>query len=267
MENLSKEIIDKAIEYGALLAGVVNVEDLKKSPSHTIVGKMPPFEGEGTKEAEGRKRLEVTWPEGMKTAIVLAGDHPDDQPQLDWWVRGGKGGTKGNLIMMRIVSKLVKWLEDTKGIKSEKLPYFIEHGAVFMKDTAVLGGLGCIGKNNILVTRDHGPCLRLRVFMIDYELPSTGAIDFDPCADCKEYCRKVCPQNAFGEKTYSPEEYGQKELPGRNGVFDRIKCNYQMEIDNANLEEVQIKGQAEPTIRVKYCRKCELACPVGRKKS
>ncbi len=103
MENLSKEIIDKVIEYGALLAGVVNVEDLKKSPSHTIVGKMPPFEGEGTKEAEGRKRLEVTWPEGMKTAIVLAGDHPDDQPQLDWWVRGGKGGTKGNLIMMRVV--------------------------------------------------------------------------------------------------------------------------------------------------------------------
>jgi len=267
MENLSNEIIDKAIEYGALLAGVVNVEDLKKSPSHTIAGKMPPFEGEGTKEVEGRKRLEVTWPEGMKTAIVLAGDHPDDQPQLDWWVRGGEGGTKGNLIMMRIVSKLVEWLEDTKGIKSEKLPYFIEHGAVFMKDTAVLGGLGCIGRNNMLVTRDHGPRLRLRVFMIDNELLSIGAIDFDPCADCEEYCRKACPQHAFGEKTYSLEEYGQKELPGRNGVFDRIKCNYQMEIDNANFEEVQYGGQAESTIRVKYCRKCELACPVGRKKT
>jgi epoxyqueuosine reductase len=103
--------------------------------------------------------------------------------------------------------------------------------------------------------------------MIDYELPSTGAIDFDPCEDCQEYCRKACPQNAFGEKTFFLEEYGQKELPGRNGVFDRVKCNYQMEIDNANYEEVQIEGQAEPTTRVKYCRKCELTCPVGREKS
>lgn len=263
METLSREIIDKAVEYGALLAGVVNVEDLKKSPSHTIIGKMPPYDVEGTQEVEGRKRMEVTWPEGMKTAVVLAGDHPDDQPQLDWWVKGEKGGTKGNMIMMVIVSKLVKWLEEAKGIKSEKLPYHIEHGAVFMKDTAVMGGLGCIGKNNILVTRNYGPRLRLRVFTIDYELPTIGEIDFDPCADCKEYCKKACPQNAFGDMTYTPEEYGQKILPGRIGNYDRIKCNVQMEIDIANFDEVQIEGQAEPTTRVKYCRKCESACPVG----
>jgi len=50
-----------------------------------------------------------------------------------------------------------------------------------LKDAAVLAGLGCIGKNNLLLTPEYGSRVRLRAFTIDLVLPSTGPLPFDPC--------------------------------------------------------------------------------------
>jgi epoxyqueuosine reductase len=61
------------------------------------------------------------------------------------------------------------------------LSYFIETGGIYLKDTAVLAGLGCIGKNNMLVTPELGPKVRLRALLLEEDLTPTGPIDFDPC--------------------------------------------------------------------------------------
>lgn len=268
--SLSREIIEKALEFGADLAGIARVEDLKKSPSHMISEKMPQDNNVASKQVEGRKQGVVEWPEGGKSALVIAVAHPPEKPELDWWVLGGKsaaGNTEGNRILMRIVKKVAEWLEQEKSVRSFKLPYHIEHGGIYMKDTAVMAGLGCIGKNNILVTPQYGPRQRLRIVLLDMDLPATGPIDFDPCLDCHMPCRSACPVNAFSETIYTEEEYGVWPLPGRTGVYSRPRCHEQMDIDTANQESVAVEGEEAPVKKTKFCRACEFACPVGDSKA
>lgn len=263
-ESLGDQIIKKALEFGASLAGIADIETLKKSPSHIISGQIAEYGGVGTKHVAGKKLGEVIWPKTAKSAVVIAVEHPFDAPDMDWWLKGLSGGTKGNARLMSVFSKLAGWLEKEKKIEAIKLAYHIEQGAVFMKDTAVLGGLGCIGKNNMLVTPQYGPRIRLRVMLIDKALPSTGILDFEPCKDCREYCRNACPQNAFDTPIYSAQEYGQKELPGRTGVYSRIQCNVEMEKNSADGKETEIKGTGKIGKEIRFCRRCEQACPVGK---
>ena len=263
--EIRRKIMEKALEFGASLAGIANVEELKQSPSHTIAGKMAEFGGVGTKQVEGKKEGEVVWPDKARSAVVIAVEHPREEPELDWWLKGLKGGTRGNAKLMSVFDRLADWLDTEKKIPYIKLPYHVEHGAIFMKDTAVLAGLGCIGKSNILVTPEFGPRVRLRVMLLEMDLPSVGALDFDPCQDCREYCRKACPQGAFNETLYSAGEYGQEILPGRTGVYSRHTCNLQMEKDLSQGEDVPLEGKDQTGRQVKFCRQCELACPVGRK--
>lgn len=263
-ENRSREIITKAKTLGADLAGIARVEDLKQSPSHRISKKMPTYDGVGTKTIEGRQHGIVQWPHGAKSAVVIIIAHPPAMPELDWWVTGSSAGnTAGNRLLITVVKKLADWLEQTSGIRSFKLPYHIEHGGIYMKDAAVMAGLGCVGKNNLLITPDYGPRQRLRVMLIDAELPSSGPIEYDPCFRCPMPCRKACPQGAFSKTIYNKNEYGMDELPGRNGSYSRFRCNRQMDINSANFDVVEIAGQAAPGKSVKYCRECELACPAG----
>ncbi|UCE63452.1 MAG: epoxyqueuosine reductase [Nitrospirota bacterium] len=263
VQELVRLITAKAKEYGADLAGVVSVDDLKRSPSHVII-EMPKFEVAGTKPVEGRKCGVVEWPGGARSAIVIAVAHPSEKPELDWWVTGSSAGnTAGNLMLMSVVSKLAEWLEKERKIRFFKLPYHIEHGTVYMKDTAALAGLGCIGENNLLLTPQYGPRQRLRVMLTDADLPTTGVPDFDLCTYYPMPCREACPQDAFAEKIHSKEEYGFAELPERSGVYSRVRCNQQMGINNADFEAIEIEGQKKPGKRVKYCRECELACPAG----
>lgn len=263
--TLNDEIIKKALEFGACLAGIANVAELKKSPSHIISQQIAGnYTGVGIKHVEGRKPGEVVWPDNAKSAVVIAVEHPSNAPDMDWWVKGLKGGTKGNAELMAVFSKLSDWLKNEKNMNFITLAYHIEHGAIFMKDTAVLGGLGCIGKNNMLVTPQFGSRIRLRVLLLEKDLPSTGIMDFDPCTDCEEFCRKACPEKAFDEKIYSQEKYGQTELPGRTGVYSRARCGQQMAKNAEKGEAVEIEGIGKTERRIKYCRRCERACPVGR---
>lgn len=165
---------------------------------------------------------------------------------------------------MEAMTRPVEWLDNEQGIQHFKTPYNVEFGGVFMKDAPVLAGLGCIGKNNILITPEFGPQVRLRVVLLAKDLPSTGILDFDPCDECAEPCRKVCPQKSFAEQVYSQEEFSQIALPGRNGVFNRLRCNVQMIQNEAEAELAPTTKKSQNQMEVvKYCRKCELACPVG----
>jgi epoxyqueuosine reductase len=261
--EITKCIIDKAKSLGACLAGVANVDLLKQSPSHLIYPKMGPIRGVGSRETtEGIKPGEVAWPIGAKSAVVIAVEHSQEQPELDWWY--GKKSPPGNRILMRINKDLSEWVEKAFQITTHKLPYHIEQGGIFLKDAAVMAGLGCIGKSNILVTPEFGPRIRLRAMLLETEIASTGPIDFDPCEDCDEFCRQACPQQAFDHHVFSPEEIGIEKLPGRNGRFSRSSCNIQMgkDIDEALKARDPESGEMEKII--KYCRRCEVACPVGR---
>ncbi|HMK92111.1 MAG TPA: hypothetical protein VK576_03850, partial [Thermoleophilia bacterium] len=104
---------------------------------------------------------------------------------------------------------------------------------------------------------------------------------------CDEPCRGACAVRAFGETAYDADALWQSELPATDGTYDRITCNTKMAQDvedaaaalatsqdassklastmNAFEEAVMAlpSGGGQTRYGVKYCRRCELSCPVG----
>ncbi len=270
---IGKRIIETAIENGATLAGIASMEALKVSASHMIYNKMVDYAAMDTvKDVEGLPDNEFitddetlqdnqlfTWPDSVRTVLVIGLSHPEDMPELDWW--DGRG-TLGNRILIDIIKRTSQQIEDNLKVKTRKLHYYVEKGGIFLKDAAVLAGFGCIGKNNILITPSNGPRIRLRALFLDAEIHPTGPIDFDPCADCKNLCRRVCPENAMDEKAsiFKSIEFSES-LPGRDGTYNRELCNIRMEKDVTESSKNNYGKQAT----IKFCRKCEFVCPVGKK--
>lgn len=257
--EIGKQIIETAIKNGATLAGIANVKKLKTSASHLIYTQLGNYSGVGTiKNGDTLNADQLfNWPKTARSLLVIGLAHPRSLQKLDWW--DGKG-TPGNRLLIDIMKHTRQQIENNLKINSNKLHYYVEKGGVFLKDAAVLAGLGCIGKNNMLVTRDYGPRVRLRALFLDAEIHPTGPVRFDPCADCKVYCRKVCPESAMDEKSLSFESIADSlDLPARDGAYDRELCNMRMEKDIS-----ESKKNAGALAPIKYCRKCEFICPVGK---
>lgn len=266
MDKFNSEMIIKlALENGATLAGVANVEDLKNAPAFTVVPKMPEYNGVGTyMRGEKDKFLPgVAWPKEIKSVVVLAYHHPVDDPKVDYWFEGHN--TIGNRKLIGISKKLESIMAEA-GVETYSFNYHIEKGGIFLKDSAIIAGLGAMGKNNLVITPEYGPHIRLRAVGLSLDLPSTGPSVYDPCTTCSVKCWEKCVQGAFDKKIYTEEKLGRSELPGRIGNFDRKVCNIQMEEDESNIEamEIQAISVEGPVNAIKYCRTCEYACPVGK---
>jgi len=237
--GVEKTIVEKAKELGASLAGIATIRDLKASVSYEIYDKRPFYE-----EYEG-----VKWRREHKSVLVWALAHPASDPVLDWWSMKVPGFTPGNGVMRKQSRKLRIWLGEELGIKVLSLPYQIEYGGAFLKDSAHLAGLGVIGKNNLLVTPEFGTRVRLRGIFMEAELSPTGPLDFDPCNGCDRPCHKACPRGAF-----------------RSGTFERDFCKAENDQRDADAEMLDgsIMGIEEASKVSKPCRYCEFACPVGQ---
>lgn len=258
--NLASAIITKAKTLGASLAGLVRVADLKKAPSFTLAQMLAETDRQGGNLGEWPGI--IAWPENAQSVLVIAVEHPADKPEMDWWF--GESDPSGNRLLARIIKDLSYWIEVSIGFQTFHMPYHVANGGTFLKDAAAMAGLGCIGKNNLLVTPEYGPRVRLRALTLDAFFPATGPAGFDPCMGCDAPCRQSCPQSAFDAQVYKTEDGGPDRLPGRSGVFSRPLCSIQMEKDIAAAEEKKIEPDDKPVKVIKYCRSCEFACPVGR---
>jgi epoxyqueuosine reductase len=221
-ELTAESLAEKAISLGSSLAGITDAGPLRAAPSYrTWVG--DPL------------------PDDVPSVVVLGLAHPESRPELDWW--GVRGGTAGNLRLQQISVELVLWLERQHGIRAVPVPYHVERGGTFLKDAAVLAGLGVIGRNNLLITPCHGPRVRLRALFVDSALPAAAYSRRSPCDGCYEPCRSACPMNAFA-----------------SGFFSREACSRQMEADESRRNS---GDGVEDDSLIRYCRACELACPMG----
>jgi len=223
-ENLCQTIIEQARHFGASLAGIADLKALRKSPSHKLGG---PF----------------AWPPEAQAVLVLALLHPQTEPELDWW--GVEMGTAGNKKLHTISIQLKQWLHEELKINSWVLPYQPEKNGIFLKDAAVLAGLGTIGANNLLLVPEAGPKLRLRALMLNVKLKVPRATPFSPCQGCSKPCWQACPRQAF-----------------QSGSYALRRCQMQMHDDEARAKAASLPGQSRALIT--YCRACEFACPLGR---
>jgi epoxyqueuosine reductase len=236
-------IVDKAKEIGASLAGIARVEELKASRSYEIYDQKPYYDG-----YEG-----VEWKPEHRSVLVWALAHPPSEPVLDWWSLKVPGFTPGNRVLRKQSKRLRVWMGEELGITALSLPYQIEYGGAFLKDSAVLAGLGVIGKNNLLVTPEFGSDLRLRGIFIEADLEPTGPIlDFNPCDGCDMPCHRACPRGAF-----------------RSGSYEQSYCKREMDQNDADARVLDgsVMGIEEASDVIVYCRGCENACPIGRQEA
>jgi epoxyqueuosine reductase len=271
-KSLAPDIMKTAFDSGADLAGFVNVASMNQTPTHKLLTRLPIYEvidfseSETTVAAdeEPTTKCGTELPDWAETLLIIALHHPEDKPELDYFRSSSSGGSEGNLQLIRTNNKVIRWLEEKKAIKSRQLPYGINKGGIGLKDAAVLAGLGGIGKNNMLITPQYGPRVRLRALALQVKLPETGPLDFDPCANCDMPCRQICPRKAFDKQIFAPRDYGMLELPGREGVYDRETCALESD------KRLPPDDFIAPKVEAKYgniisvsCRSCEFACPVG----
>jgi epoxyqueuosine reductase len=223
-----EKISAKAVSLGASLVGAAHVVTLLASPSHR---RYP---------VDQRVRA-------ARSVLVLALAHSDAKPEMDWW-DNRQGRTPGNRQMIDINQKLAQWFRKTYAVEANELPYHAHQRGVFLKDAAVLAGLGVVGKNNLLVTPQYGPRVRLRALLLDRFVQCTGPLaGFSPCEDCEQPCFRVCPRKAFA-----------------GGVYQRDRCRQQMVKNERDPVVLASPVVGMPTrFKIAYCRLCELACPVG----
>jgi len=239
-DELRQKIMDKAREEGASLVGIARISDLKNGPSYATYDENPFYP-----EYKG-----VEWKQEYKSVLAWGLAHPAAEPVLDWWSLKVRGFTPGNCELAAQSKRLRVWMNDELGMGALSLPYQIEYGGAFLKDAAALAGLGVIGRDNLLITPQFGPRIRLRGIFMEADLEPTPRLEgFDPCAMCSKPCHRVCPRTAF-----------------RSGNYERTLCKQEQDQLDVDFEVLDgsIVGLDEPSEVTKYCRACELACPVGQ---
>jgi len=110
------------------------------------------------------------------------------------------------------------------------------------KKAATLSGLGWIGKNDLLVTKQFGSALRLNTVFTDMPLATGEPIQRSFCGRCQA-CAKECPVNAPIGVLWNPDV-------SREELLDIRKCYSQAK---------KLSGEigVEPII----CGICIVACP------
>ncbi|MDR0817048.1 MAG: hypothetical protein LBN35_00250 [Clostridiales Family XIII bacterium] len=283
-DNITTEIIEKVRGFGADLCGITSVELLKKSPANVNGLAYGARMFSDAISPLGLKPGEIFWPEDAKSVIVFAVSHPESKPEMDWWF--GDVNPSGNRLLINIAKDLKGWLpERFPGSTVHSVTYSTEAGGIFLKDAAVLAGLGCIGKNNLLVTPEYGPRVRCRAVLVSEALPVTVPVRFDPCEECVMPCRAACPVDAFGftsgEVTWPACSLPSDIRPAGDGSFNKLRCDMEMDRNIADAKPLQVDipddaidhdangdigyvGAGRQEVMVyKYCRSCEFACIAG----
>jgi epoxyqueuosine reductase len=235
--SLTTEVISKAESYDGIRAGIVRLKDVLKGPSYQV--------GPEDKKEHTIDEVSVNWPAEAQAVLILGLNHPEKDPRLDY---GERGNTWGNRRLWEISELLKQWLREEYDLAAQPLPYHVENGGLFMKDAAVLSGIGIIGQNNLLLHPEWGPRIRLRSILMEGDFQTTEVLEgFTPCETCEVFCQKACPVKAFPQ-----------------GKYSRPICHEQINADVENkVPYGEIGENGKRNLVIKYCRACELSCPIG----
>jgi epoxyqueuosine reductase QueG len=136
-----------------------------------------------------------------------------------------------------------------RGIPASRMENGERFTAAFShKQAATQAGLGWIGRNCQLVSREFGPRVRLGTVFTDMSC-NVGfgiAVTKSFCGKC-DVCVRACPAGALSGKLWSPET-------PRREIFDAIACNTWKNGNYAHLAD-GAKG---------LCGICTSLCPRGK---
>src|SRR4051812_51309 len=122
----------------------------------------------------------------------------------------------------------------------------VDTGLAMEKAWAERAGLGWIGKNGCLITRDHGSWITLSVMFLDRAVDRYAEAHPELCGACTA-CLGACPPDAFPEP----------------GVVDSRRCLAYQTIENHGFVPLPLRPRF--SARVFGCDVCQEVCPFNRR--
>ncbi|NSW83696.1 MAG: epoxyqueuosine reductase [Syntrophothermus sp.] len=223
--NLDRMVIDRAAKWGASLVGFADVE-------HNEVEMVVELKNQGWKRA-------VVMAQQLSRGIV---DTITDRPTALYAGHYALVNQKLDILALEVASFLqdLGWralpVPASAVVSEETLSSYLSHRAV-----AAAAGLGWIGKNQLLITPEYGPRVRLVTVLTDAPLKAGSPIK-ERCGKCTR-CIDACPVKAIKDTDLA--------LRDREAHLNVHECNQHL-----------WDWQGELGYRV--CGVCMRVCPHGQ---
>lgn len=204
---------------------------------------------------------------GVKSVILLGVSYADEKPaegshshdpKRPIWARYALHQDYHDTIKPALI-RAGRCIEEIYGAVESDYRYYVDTGPVLERSWAARAGLGFIGKNAMLISRQHGNWLFLAAILTKLEfvpdppirkkvLPPEGATGEDIgllCGKCTR-CLDACPTQAFA----------------RPGVVDARRCISYQTIENKSIIPRELRRGIGA--RIYGCDICLEVCPWNR---
>jgi epoxyqueuosine reductase len=195
--GLKEAIRCKALDLGFCAAGFAAVHPLSEAmvEYHAMLaegrhGEMSYLET----GLEARSNPELLLP-GIKTVISVA---------LPWPAPAKHGAISGYAVIADyhqvVGEQLTELLDFIRSISNQSVNgrACIDSSPVLETRWAEAAGIGCIGRNTLLIVPGYGSRVFLGELLLDIEIEPDQPIDWNPCGDCTA-CIDACPTGAIVE--------------------------------------------------------------------
>lgn len=204
-------------------------------------GKMQYLENHFEKRIDPRKLVD-----GAKSVVSLSFNYFPEEQQVEGAPKLAKYayGEDYHYVLKAKLRRLLALLETELG-RPINGRAFVDSAPVLERDWAKHSGLGWIGKNTLLISKQRGSFFFLAELIIDVDLVYDGPIK-DYCGRCRR-CIEACPTQAISEKGY---------------IMDGSKCISYFTIELRDELPAEYKGQFADWMF--GCDICQDVCPWNR---
>ncbi len=242
--TLKTELLAQAARLGVAAAGVTDTSPLVEPHSSHLRDWLAAGRQGGmswlARRPEQRLAPQLLVP-GTRTVIVIAVNYfaavPEENPV--YAVSRYACGRDYHKVLKGILKQLAATIRTASGCRSR---WFVDSAPVMEKVLAQRAGLGWIGKNTLLLTREYGSWVLLGELFTEVELPPDDPHP-DLCADCSK-CLDACPTRAL-----TPP-----------GVLDCRRCISYHTIERPDAEPSDIDYAGS----IFGCEICQEVCPWNR---
>lgn len=237
----------KALDLGFDYCGISKAEKLEEEEakletwlSRDYHGKMAYMENHFDKRLDPSKLVS-----GAKSVITLLYNYfpgLEQETSSPYKVAKYAYGKDYHFVVKDKLMSFFGYLQEEIGEISGRV--FVDSAPVMERQWAAKSGLGWLGKNTLLINKNHGSFFFLAELILDLELEYDGPIK-DYCGTCSK-CIDACPTGALTETR----------------ILDGSKCISYLTIELKDAIPEKFKGQYENWVF--GCDICQDVCPWNR---